>query len=417
VAPATQVGGGDIEGHELDELWSGHDAQWRDPAQVTTQWPQAHMTDPKLLRHSDRGAFWDALEACGITLLVSREYEHLLIALTVVDGRPRVSYMPLAHPSGLAVHPSGKAVFSASTRNPNAVYEFRPVEGTLSRLDVKADADHGRPLLPVGVTFYPGCFYMHDMAFVGGELHANAVGSNCVVKLEGSGRYERVWWPRCIDTPEGPLFGRNQIQLNSIAAGEDLESSFFSASADRVTSRRPGQRNFPVDKRGVIFSGRTREAVARGLTRPHSARLHKGRVWVCDSGYGRVGCAGSAAKDDRFEPVVSLPGWTRGMRMTPRPDVGHLAFVGTSRVIPRFRAYAPGLDVDKSVCGVHAVDTENGEVMGSLIWPYGNQIFAVESISREVSTGFALRAGGARALAKERALFYSFLTEPVPKSE
>src|SRR5207253_8648852 len=96
-------------------------------------------------------------------------------------------------------------------------------------------------------------------------------------------------------------------QLNSIAAGSDLKNSFFSASCDRISSRRPGHKNFPVDGRGVIFSGATREPMARGLTRPHSARLHERKVWVDNSGYGEFGFI----EDEQLSVISKLPGWTR----------------------------------------------------------------------------------------------------------
>ena len=38
--------------------------------------------------------------------------------------------------------------------------------------------------------------------------------------------------------------------------------SYFSASTDTVSARRPGHRNFAVNRRGVIFSGATREVSA-----------------------------------------------------------------------------------------------------------------------------------------------------------
>src|SRR5207302_9252278 len=254
-------------------------------------------------------------------------------------------------------------------------------------------------LVPTGSRFYPGCLSMHDLALVGGRLHANAVGQNAVVRLDDDGGYERVWWPRCIETARGPVFGRNHLQLNSIAAGPTLRQSYFSASTDRVSARRPGMRNFPVDKRGVIFAGRTRDVFCRGLTRPHSARLHAGRVWVDNSGYGELGFA----EDGQFRPVTKLPGWTRGLCFHQG-----IAFVGTSQVIPRFRQYAPGLDVDASVCGVHAVEVKTGRALGSLTWPAGNQIFAIDWINRSAATGFPF-AAGARRTVKEKALFYCYV--------
>ena len=70
---------------------------------------------------------------------------------------------------------------------------------------------------------------------IGGDLHANAVGENAVVRLDDDGRAQRVWWPKCIETESGPVFGRNHLQLNSIAAGNDLADSYFSASSRQVT--------------------------------------------------------------------------------------------------------------------------------------------------------------------------------------
>jgi len=261
----------------------------------------------------------------------------------------------------------------------------------------------------VRARFYPGGLYLHDLALVDGRLHANAVGQNAVVRLAEDGGWERVWWPRAIERGAGaPLFGRNHLQLNSIAAGGTLRTSYFSASTDSVSARRPGHRNFPVDGRGVVFSGATREPVARGLTRPHSARLWRGRLWVDNSGYGELG----VIEQGRFTAVSRLPGWTRGLCFHD-----DLAFVGTSRVLPRFRQYAPGLDLGASVCGVHAVDVRSGRTLGSLVWPYGNQIFAVECVPARFTSGFAFAAGSRRATARERALFYTLRTGPARGGE
>lgn len=385
-------------GPALDALWAGHDAEWRAPAQIASQWREAAETAPELLHGVARGAWWETLAACGVTLLVTREYEHLIMALRATEHGPAVSFMRIPHPSGLTVDRARGAVHVASTRNPNQVYDLAPVDGLLPRRDVKVDAQHGRPLVPIRSRFLPGCLYLHDLALIGGRLHANAVGQNAVIRLGDAGRYEQVWWPRCIETDVGPIFDRNHLQLNSIAPGDDLAASFFSASTDAISRRRPGHRNFAVDRRGVIFSGATREPVVRGLTRPHSARLHAGRLWVDNSGYGELW----RVQDGRAEVVARLPGWTRGLCFH-----GRVAFVGTSRVIPRFRQYAPGLDVATSVCGVHAVDVESGAVLGSLVWPNGNQIFALDWAPSSLTSGFPFAAGRHRP-DRAKSLFYAF---------
>ena len=390
-------------GGRLARLRARHDAAWRDPATVVSQWAEAAAVDRGMLDHTVHGGWWETLAEAGVTLLVSREYEHLLVALGAGPRGPRVSYLPLPHPSGLAVDRRRGIVHVASTRNPNQVFDFLPVTGLSAPADGALPRRGAGPLVPVRSRFLPGRLYLHDLALIGGRLHANAVGENAVVRLEDDGAHVRVWWPRCIDTPAGPLFGRNVLQLNSIAAGPDLRRSFFSASCPTPSARRPGHRNFPVDRRGVIFSGATREPIATGLTRPHSARLWRGRLWVDNSGYGELGLV----RDGGFQAVTRLPGWTRGLSFHRR-----VAFVGTSRVLPRFRQYAPGLDLERSVCGVHAVDTQRGTILGSLTWPLGNQIFAVEWLPSELASGFPFQAGEKRAIRRDMRLFSAFLTGP-----
>lgn len=367
---------------------------------MVSQWSEAGQVEPGLLHGVARGAWWQTLAEHQVTLLITREYEHLVLALSP-EHRSQ-TYLRIPHPSGLAVDRERGVVHLASTRNPNQVFQLAPVTSLLERGDVSMNGElalaKSHPLIPVRSTVLPGSFYIHDLAMVGRRLHANAVGQNCVVRLNDDGTFERAWWPRCIETAAGPVFSRNHLQLNSIAAGPDLRRSFFSASADHMTRRRPSHRNYPVDRRGVIFAGSTREPVARGLTRPHSARFHARKLWVDNSGYGEVGIVA----DGKFEPQLVLPGWTRGLCFHDG-----VAFVGTSRILPRFRHFAPGVDADRALCAVHAVDVNRAVVLGSFEWPAGNQIFAIEWVPTSFSRGFPFRAGR-RASERERVLFYAF---------
>jgi uncharacterized protein (TIGR03032 family) len=358
-----------------------------------------------------RGPFWELLATLGITLLVTREYEHLVVALSVDErGHPDISYLPLPHPSGLAVDRVAGTVHLASTRNPNQLIELRPAGGRLQRSDRPDSAPEGRPLLPVRSTFLPGSLYLHDLAWIGGALCGNAVGHNAVVRLGADG-FRRIWWPRSIEGAGGPDFTRNYLQLNSIAAGPTLETSFFSASAERPSARRPGHRNWPVDGRGVIFAGDSREPAVRELTRPHSARLHEGALWVDNSGYGEL----LRVADGTTELVRRLPGWTRGLTFA-----GPYAIVGTSRVLERFRQYAPGLDLDSARCGVHLVETATGRLAASLLWPEGDQVFGVEWLPRSLATGLPFRRerrGGSAPPARLADLFYAFDLSSTSASE
>jgi uncharacterized protein (TIGR03032 family) len=384
-----------------------HDAAWRDPAEVAALCEHASPVSPELLRCEVHGDWWGVLERLDVCLVVSREYEHLLIALTMTPAGPRRSFMALPHPSGLAFDPATDRLHVASTRNPNQLYVLAPARTAEERAQLD-EPTFGGPLTPLSVSFLPGRLYLHDLALIGGSLHGNAVGLNAIVRFAEAGSHEVVWWPRSIEREGRPDLTRNYLQLNSIAPGRDLQSSFFSASAEAPSARRPGHRNFPVDRRGVVFSGLTREPIARGLTRPHSARLRGGEVWVDDSGYGRVGIA----RDGRLEAVAQLPGWTRGLTF-----VGNVAFVGTSRVIPRFAHYAPGLELRRSICAVHALDSDSGEVLGSIAWPAGNQIFDIAALPRTTTLGFPALVGrrqGGRAL---KSFFFSYCVPNLQESQ
>lgn len=378
---------------------SDSDAAWRDPLQVVTG--ASHPVDPRLLLHRTHGPFWELLDEAGIRLLVSREYEHLLMALSGRGGRREITYLPVPHPSGVAFDAARGMVHVASTRNPNQVLELEPVASPGWR---HTDGQiGGGPLIPVRTAVLPGRLYLHDLAIIGGRLHGNAVGHDAVIRI-GHGTYVDVWTPKVIEE-EVPGRGVNFLQLNSIAAGRSLTTSYFTASTDRPGDKPPGHPAFPVDGRGVVFSGRTREPVVRGLTRPHSARIsaNDDRLWVLNSGYGELGTVDIRA--GRFEPVIGLPGWTRGLALH-----GHLAIVATSRVLPRFHQYAPGLDPDACMCGVHIIDLSSGTALASLRWKNGDQIFAVEAVPAHFTSG--LPAGPNRGAGRRDSLFYDF----TPKS-
>jgi uncharacterized protein (TIGR03032 family) len=360
----------------LDRLWANNGKAFRRPERVAAQWHDASQIDPAQLSQKTKGPFWDLLEELEVTLIVTREYEHMVAALSPGGS----SFLPLPHPNGLAWDASARLLYVASTRNPNMIYELKSAPGSVTR--GRADPRFGGLLLPLRARYLPGSMYIHDLAVVSGRLLANAVAMNAIAELPQEGGYRLVWWPETIDAPSGPRFDKNYLQLNSIAAGRTLKASYFTASAESPSRRRPGHLDFPVDKRGVLFSGKTRAVVARGLTRPHSARLHQGRVFIDNSGYGEL----VVVDRGEVEVVARLPGWTRGLCF-----VGGIAFVATSRILARFEHYAPGLDPKTSICAVHAIEVESGRVLARLEWPVGNQLFAIEALPSSETRGFPMR--------------------------
>lgn len=382
----------------LYALWRGHGSRLRDPAQIAAHWTLASPVDPRLLRFEADSGLRRLLRRLDITLLVSREYEHFVLAIGASGTTFRTSWFPVPHPTGIAVDRRGRRIHLASTRNPNVLFELAPASGFLPRRDLPPPRDCDRVLLPTRSRFLPGSAYLHDLAMIGGCLYGASTGQNAVVRLHYDREMTPAWWPKSIERRGGPRLFRNHLQLNSIAAGSTLKESFFTASSEAIGSKVPGDPAYPVDGMGVLFSGASRVPVGRGLTRPHSSRNHKGQVWVDNSGYGEL----SRLQDGRFEPLARLPGWTRGLCL-----VDGVAFVGTSRVIPGYEKYAPGVDPRQSLCAIHAIDLRTGQVLGRMQWPYGYQIFAIEWIPGGWSAGFPFHPDHDDPERLKR-LFYSF---------
>ncbi|MGH3628797.1 MAG: DUF4915 domain-containing protein, partial [Sciscionella sp.] len=189
---------------ELDRMWHEHATRWRDPAQALSVW-DGSPPNAALLSTRATGRWWDVLDRLQITLLVTREYEHLLLAATVDAGRPSLSHLPLPHPSGLAVDRTNRTVAVACTRNPNQIFELSPITNPIPRADVRPPQMSQRPLLPIRSMLYPGALYIHDLAYIAGELYANSVGQNAVVALDGAATHRLVWWPRCVEQRGRPV--------------------------------------------------------------------------------------------------------------------------------------------------------------------------------------------------------------------
>ena len=365
---------------EKEALWEKQNLALRYPAELFgTSFNNAGITK-QTLSFKASSSFIKLLHKLKITLVVSREYENLVLALNSPDAKEiKQSFFHLPHPSGIAVDRAKNTMYVASTRNPNQIVEFKNTTTSLNRLKIPAVAS--KILMPARTKYYPGQYYFHDLVLNKGKLYANSVGMNAIVpiNLSTSEVEKPIWWPKCIEQKGKPDTRVNYIQLNSIAFGKDLKSSFFSASGTKMGVVLPGELSYPVDKLGAIFSGKTREPIAFGLTRPHSTRLHKGKIWVANSGYGEVGYIENA----KFIPVFTFNGWTRGLCF-----IDNILFVAISRVLPRFRHYAPGVKSKKQICAVVAVNIATKQIIGEIEFPYGNQIFAIDYFDSGKCQGF-----------------------------
>jgi uncharacterized protein (TIGR03032 family) len=94
---------------------------------------------------------------------------------------------------------------------------------------------------------------------------------------------------------------------------------------------------------------------------PHSPRWHGGRLWLLESGTGRLLSVDLATR--RGHAVADLPGFARGLAL-----VGPYAFVGLSKI--RETSAMDGVPLAgrraQLKCGVAAVDCRDGRLIALL---------------------------------------------------
>ena len=183
----------------------------------------APYTDPRAHCEArvDGWRFWDVLADRGLTLLVTREYEHLVMALT---GRQRVHGRASCRsrtPRGWRSTRRPSGCMSPAPATPTSSTSSRPREGPEASMDRRRARS---PAARAAVCDLPARMALPARPrTVAGVLHGNAVGHNAVVRWRGQ-RVGGRWWPGAIERDGGqPDFSRNYLQLNSIAAGETVD--------------------------------------------------------------------------------------------------------------------------------------------------------------------------------------------------
>jgi uncharacterized protein (TIGR03032 family) len=213
---------------------------------------------------------------------------------------------------------------------------------------------HDRLYMPkVGIT--TGDLDIHDVAVeVGGRLAFVATGFNCLGTTDDRYSFAPLWRPPFISA----IAPEDRCHLNGLALDHG-RCRYVTAVSE--TDVREGWRS-RRDDGGVVLEVPGGEVVARGFSMPHSPRVHRGELWVLNSGVGWFGRVDRAA--GKFEPVTFCPGYLRGMAL-----VGDYAVVGLSQA--RERKTFGGLALDEALagrgveaqCGLQVIDLRSGEIV------------------------------------------------------
>ncbi len=207
------------------------------------------------------------------------------------------------------------------------------------------------------VAWVTGDIDVHEIAVdAAGRPIFVATAHSCLATVSETASFEPLWRPPFISR----LAAEDRCHLNGLAM-RDGRPAFVTALAQADVAE--GWRERRTDG-GVVLDVASGEAVATGLSMPHSPRWRDGTLWALNSGHGAFGRIDLAT--GRFEEVAALPGYPRGLDF-----VGRYATIGLSK--PRDGAFR-GLPLDARLkasgqsprCGLRVIDLDTGDIVHAL---------------------------------------------------
>jgi uncharacterized protein (TIGR03032 family) len=295
-------------------------------------------------RYTQTESFVDRLRQLGASLLVSTYQANKLLVARATGNGLSVLVRTFERPMGLAAAADRLAV---GTRN--QVWVLRNAPDLAPR--VEPAGAHDACYLP-RLCYSTGDVGVHELAWAGDELWLVNTRFGCLCTLSADFSFVPRWRPPFVSA----LAAEDRCHLNGLGV-VDGRPRFVTALGE--TDVRDGWRAGKATG-GVVVDVPSGETIARGLCMPHSPRWHGGRLWVLESGTGRLLALGPGG---RCEPVAEVPGFARGLAVA-----GRFAFVGLSKIRPAsVLAGVPLADRRQELkCGVAVVDLARGRVEGLL---------------------------------------------------
>ena len=225
---------------------------------------------------------------------------------------------------------------------------------------------------------------IHDVAVDsdGGVIFVNTLFS-CLATVSERYSFVPLWRPPFI----AKLAAEDRCHLNGLAMDDGRPRYVTAVSRTDVAD---GWRDRRRDG-GCVIDVASGEVVVSGLSMPHSPRVHRGKLWLLDSGTGYFGPVDT--DEGRFEPMTFCPGYARGLAF-----VGDFAVVGLSK--PRENKTFTGLELDDNLaardaearCGLLVISLASGDIVhwvridGIVEELY--DVAALEGVARPMALGF-----------------------------
>ena len=191
---------------------------------------------------------------------------------------------------------------------------------------------------------------------LGGVVFVNTLFS-CLATISETKSFVPLWKPPFISK----LAAEDRCHLNGLAMRDGQPRYVTAVSQSDVAD---GWRDKRKDG-GCVVDISTNQAIATGLSMPHSPRWYQDKLWLLNSGRGEFGYLD--LERGVFEAVAFCPGYLRGLSFC-----GDFAVVGISK--PRHNKTFSGLALDEQLqakqaqarCGLLVIDLRSGDIVHSL---------------------------------------------------
>ncbi len=343
--------------------------------------PAVAVSAPPTLTSQHTSSFAELLEQLGISIAVTTYQAGKLVLLRADNGTINTHFRSFSKPMGLAVHGNRLAIGTTVE-----IWEYHNAPAVAKRVDGKTETSTKLDscFLPRG-SQTTGDIQIHEMAWADDELWFINTRFSCLCTRDVRYSFVPRWRPPFISAivPEdrchlngfcrtGTLARQSSDARSQHESGKSAQPTFFVTALGETDT----QGGWRANKRsgGLLMETGSNEVLLRGLSMPHSPRIFNNQLWLCESGTGTFGKVDLQA--GRYEPMASLPGFTRGVDFH-----GQYAFIGLSQV--RESAVFSGIPIaerplSERACGVWVIDMATGETVAWLKFDDGVQeIFAV----------------------------------------
>ncbi|MGH7193436.1 MAG: TIGR03032 family protein [Candidatus Saccharimonadales bacterium] len=295
--------------------------------------------------YSQTESFVALLRQLNASLLVTTYQANKLLVVRATGNGLSTLVRTFDQPMGVAL--AGRRL-AVGTRN--QIWFLRDAPDIAPRIEPAAM--HDACYLPRSC-HVTGDIRCHEIAWAGDELWIVNTRFSCLCTLDADYSFVPRWQPPFVTA----LAAEDRCHLNGLVM-EDERPRYVTVLGETDTQGgwRPNKA-----KGGCLIDVPSGQIVARGLSMPHSPRLHDGRLWVLESGTGRLLLVDPAT--GLRETVAEVPGFARGLAFA-----GNYAFVGLSKI--RETSTFGGLPIAERLselkCGVAVVDVHRGEVIAIL---------------------------------------------------